>query len=384
MFIKRPAAYLANHRSAIWLRGLFRLRPPTVVPLLAAALSAGGLLLGGCGLDFTYLIPAGLGQIDVLLNAVPISRAIESGRLTEEQVGKLELILDARAYARDVMGLHVDVSYTTFYDAGSDPVAFNVSASRKDAFEPVLWRFPIVGTFPYLGFFDRELSDAKVDQLTAAGMDVFVYEIDAYSGLEFFPSPVLSPMLERSEINLAETVFHELLHSTIWRANDTSFNESLATFYGRTGAVGYFTDRHPHEPERVQRALDRFEDVDRYSDFILTLYNELDAFYCSGLSTMEKISGREAIYQAGRDRFVAEVQPAMHRPESFEWVRNMPANNARLLGVRRYNLDLEVFEQVFAATGEDWLKARDLFRSAANASEPYAYLRAWLESLDGG
>ncbi len=51
-----------------------------------------------------------------------------------------------------------------------------------------------------------------------------------------------------------------------------------------------------------------------------------------------------------------------------------------MLGVRRYNLDLDVFEQVFAATGEDWAQSLELFRTAATESDPYAYLRSWLET----
>ena len=365
-----------------------RTRRPTALRwvaglVFAVLLPAGSLSVGGCGVDFAYLIPAAIGQIGLLLRSVPIWKAIQEGELTEEQVAKLELIQDAREYARDVIGLNVESSYTKFYDSGGEPVAFNVSACRKDAFEPRLWKFPIVGTVPYLGYFDRAAADAKFNKLAAEGLDVSMYEIDAYSGLGYFPNPVLSPMLERSEISLAETVFHELLHSTIWRPNDTSFNESLATFFGRTGAVKYFIDTYPDRPELVQEAVEHFEDSDRYSAAMLTLFNELDSFYSSDVSADAKIAGREAIYQAGRERFAAEVQPLMNRPERYDWVRNLPTNNAWMMSVRRYNLDLEVFEQVFAAVGEDWSTSLRLFQAAAEESDPYAYLRVWLESAEG-
>jgi predicted aminopeptidase len=338
------------------------------------------LLLGAGCIDLGYLIPAAIGQLDLLRNSIPISQAIDDGGLSEEQAAKLELILDAREYARDVIGLNVGNDYTTFYESGGEPVAYNVSACRKDAFEPKLWQFPIVGTVPYLGFFDYDAALARYDQLTAEGLDVFMYEVDAYSGLGYFSNPVLSPMLDRSEISLADTVFHELLHSTIWRANDTSFNESLATFVGRTAAVRYITDRYPDRPELVREAMDLFEDGDRYSDAMLALFNDLDSFYSSGLSSEARIAGREAIYQAGRDRFAAEVQPLMNRPERYDWVRSIPTNNAWMMGIRRYNLDLDVFERVFAATGEDWPASMELFRASARTADPYAFLEARLES----
>ncbi|UCC28767.1 MAG: aminopeptidase [Phycisphaerales bacterium] len=374
-----------ENREAMHNRSIRRsaTRSPDITMGLAIVLLTGNALVGGCGVDFAYLIPAAAGQIKLLWRSVPIGVAIRDGRLTEDQVAKLEAIQDARAYARDVMGLNIKNNFTKFYDSGGKPVAFNVSACRKDAFEPRLWRFPIVGTVPYLGFFDRAAADAEFNRLAGEGLDVFMYEIEAYSGIGFIPNLVLSPLLERSEIHIVETIFHELLHSTIWRPNDTSFNESLATFYGRTGTVEYLADRYPDLPELVQEAIGLFEDSDRYTDFMLTLFNDLDAFYSSDLSTEDKIAGREAVYQAGRDRFATEVQHLMNWPERYDWVRNLPANNAWMLGVRRYNLDLEVFEQVFTAADRDWVVSLRLFRDAAGRLDPYGYLRASLTSHDG-
>lgn len=357
-----------------WPPGLKSLRVWIVMLLV------GLLVAGGCGLDLSYLLPLAAGEINVLLRSVPLRQAIQSAGLAEEQVAKLELILDTREYARDVMGLTLGSDYEKFYDSGGDAVMFNVSACRRDAFEPRQWTFPIVGTVPYLGFFSRSAADAKVLELEEAGYDVFMYEVDAYSGAGYFPSVVLSPMLDRSDISLADTVFHELLHGNIWRPNDVSFNESLATFFGRTGAVKYFADRFPDQPELIQDAIETFEDRDRFSDFMLTLFNELDSYYASDFTSEEKIVGREAVYQAGRDRFAAEIQPLMHRPERYDWVASLPTDNAYMMGVRRYNLDLDVFENVFTATGEDWAASVAIFRAAAAHSDPYAYLQELLAS----
>ncbi len=334
--------------------------------------------LAGCGVDWGYVLGAAVGQTDILFNSVPLSRATEDAALSPEQRSKLELIRDARIYADEIIGLNVKRNYRRFYDSGGEPVAFNVSACRKDAFDLSLWTFPIVGTVPYLGFFDREAADAKFNELAAASLDVYMYEIDAYSGLGYFPSVVLSPMLERSQISLTDTVFHELLHSTIWRPDDVTYNESLATFVGRTAAMEYLAHRYPEQPELVQAAMEQFEDADRFSDFILTLFGELDSFYSSDLPSEDRIAGREALYQAGRDRFAAEVQPLMNHGDRYEWVRDLPTNNAWLLGVRRYNLDLDVFQDVFHATGEDWTASLQLFRAAATEPDAQAYLRTWL------
>ncbi len=329
----------------------------------------------GCGVDFAYLIPVSVGQIDLLIHSVPIEQAIADGSVQGEELAKLTLIDDVRSYGRDVMKLDVTDNYTLFYDSGGEPVAFNLSASRKDAFEPAIWTFPIVGTVPYLGYFDEDAAKAKAQTLVDQGYDVFVYEVDAYSTVGFLPNPVLSPMLQRSEYDLVETVLHELLHSTIWRENDTTFNESLATFYGRTGALSYYAARYPDEPQRLVEVRQGFEDADTYNEFAMSLYEDLDTLYSSDLSSEEKIAARDAVYEAGRQRFFDVYAPRMNDPDQYSWVTELPANNAWLLGVRRYNLNLDVFAQAFEATGEDWATAIDLFRQAAQATDPYAFLR---------
>lgn len=336
------------------------------------------IAITGCGIDFAYLIPAAAGQLNILVRSVPIEVAIDKGQLTQEQIAKLELIRDVRNYARDVIGLEVSNNYKKFYNSQGKPVAFNVSASRKDMFEPRTWRFPIIGTVPYLGYFNKGLADAKFNELKNEGLDVFMYEIEAYSGIGIIPNLVFSPMLKRSDISIIGTIFHELLHSTIWRKNDTDFNESLATFYGRAGALRYLADRYPDQPEFIQDALDRFNDYDRYISFMLTLFNELNVFYSSDLSSEQKIDDRAAIFQTGRERFALEAQPFMNRPDRYDWVQDIPDNNAWMLGIQRYNLNLEIFEQVFFATDEDWLATNSIFHDATSSDDPYQYLRDWL------
>ncbi len=347
-------------------------RPDGVAMLMLVASFA------GCSVDFDYLLPQATGQLQLLRRSVPLASAIESPDLSEDQIAKLTLIRNARTYARDVIGLDVVDSYETFYDSHGEAVAFNVSASRKDAFDPRTWRFPIVGEVPYLGFFDRADADLQIAELADDGLDVFMYEIDAYNSLGAIPNPVLSPMLKRSESSLAETVFHELLHSTVWRTNDTAFSESLATFYGRAGAIAFFENSYPDEPERVTESFQRFEDTDRYNESMLMLLDDLDVVYASEMSVEEKLATRESVHAAGIERFNEEVLPLMNRPERFAWVAGLPINNAFLLGIRRYNLEIGLFQSVFDATGRDWAVSITVFRASAASDDPYEYLRNWL------
>ena len=234
---------------------------------------------------------------------------------------------------------------------------------------------------PYLGYFDWQQAMEKVFELREQGYDVLSYEVNAYSTLDFLPNPVFSGMLEYNDLTLVDTVLHELLHDTVWSNASTTFNESLATFVGRQGAIDYFADRRPENPIYVDSAVQWYEDVDVYNEFVFDLFEELNAYYTqSGVDRKQVIDGREAIFQGARERFVNEVEPKMHYPRSFKWVRDMPTNNAWVLANTRYNKGLDSFAQVHEMTGRDWDASLRVFQDAASTEDPYAYLEQWVSS----
>ncbi len=336
---------------------------------------AGVLLLGAGGcFDVGYALSAAGGQLHLVSGSVPLSAALRRTDLTAEQIGKLELIADVRQFARDELTLVIAGTYTRFYDSGGVAVAYNVSASRQDALEPYQWWFPIVGFLPYLGYFDPAAADAETRRLEALGYDVYRYEIDAYNLGPGFENPILSPMLKRSAISLVDTVIHELLHNTVWGGSVT-FNESMATWAGRTGAVQYYRDR---DPQAVATVLEVFEDADRVAEFMLEFINRLQTFYDSDRTSSEKVREREVLFQEARDRFAAELQPLLHHPGQFDWVSSIPTNNAFALGLQRYRFNLELFEAVFDALEGDWPGTLQVFSQAAAAEDSFGYLRDWL------
>lgn len=339
--------------------------------------------VGGCD-GLRYVTHVAEGQFGILGQIEPIDAVLASDRLTPEEEAKLELILSARDYAATVMGLNAGDSYTTFYDTRGDPLAFNLSAARPDALVAVTWTFPFVGEVPYLAFFDEGYLREEEQKLIDAGYDTMTYEIDAYSTLGVFEDPVRSPMLQRNELSLADTIIHELLHNTIWRPGDTNFNESLATFVGRQGAVEFLRATYGDDSGWPAVAEAWYADVDRVNTFLRTLYDDLEAFYAEPMSSAEHVAGREQVYAAARGRFVAEVQPLLNYPRNFAGYADLPTNNAWMLSNYRYNLNLDVFADVYRAVGADWPAALAVFADAATAQgNPYDALRTALTALGG-
>jgi len=354
------------------LRAAWRLQPAmwSLVALTAC--------LGAAGCWLPYAVSVGCGELNVLLHARPIEQVLAEGDLTPEETQKLRYLLEVRRYAVETIGLDAGESFTTFVDTSVVGDAYNLSAAAKTSLTPVTWTFPLVGSLPYIGFFDRDQAEACRDQLVSAGYDTFLYEVDAYSTLGLFADPVRRSMLRRDEIDLADVVIHELTHNTIWRPGDTDFNESLATFVGRAGALAFLAEHFGPDSSLVASAEDRFADRDRFNRFLSDLYAELAAFYASDIPTAEKLEQREQIYQAARDRFATEELPQFHSPEDYAWAADLPTNNALLLAFRRYNLDLELFAAVHEAAGGAFDVSLPVFAAAANQPDPKAFLRAWL------
>jgi predicted aminopeptidase len=353
----------------------------------AAACCALLTALAGCD-GLAYVGQLAQGQFGIQSDLQPIPDVLASGQLTADQQAKLELIVAARDYARQSMGLTVGDSYTMFYDTHGAPLAWNLTAARRDALVPHTWTFPVLGTVPYLAFFDENYLHAYDAELQAEGWDTYTYQLDAYSTLGVFADPVRSPMLNRHELSLAETIIHELLHNTIYRGGDTTFNESLATFIGRQGAEDFLLVHFGDASGWPALARNYYADVDTTSAFLLQLYNDLAAYYAQTttpdgqpLTSDAKIAGREAVYQAARERFVSEVEPTLNYPATFAGYANLPTNNAWMLGNYRYNYDLSSFEAVYTANGGDWATTLEVFRAAADSSgDPFQYLRDWVTS----
>ena len=344
-----------------------------LIVLLVVSLLPAGCETVGYGLSLLR------GQIGIIIETRPIEDVIADGSVTPEQADKLRLILEVRQYAIDVIGLDGGQSYTQYYDTHGAPLAYNLLASAKDSLTLMTWTFPIFGTFKYLGFFEREQASDLADRLRDGGLDVYVREVDAYSLLGHIPDPVRSPMLERDESQLVDVLIHELLHNTIWKPGDTDFNESLAVFVGRAGALCFFEEEYGPDSEQAVRALESYEDSDAFVRFVYDLIIELEGLYGSDLSREEKIARREDVFQAARGRVETEFLPTLHDPDRYSGLADLPTNNAwLLLTATYYNEDRDLFRQVFEMTGRDWPASMSVFAEAATVEDSMQFLRDWL------
>ncbi len=349
-----------------------------------SALAIGFCLLSllnlGCAVD--YLIGVGLGELNVLLNSRPITEVLDSNTLDATTAAELKYVLDARAYAVDVLGLYGGNSYTTFYDSEGQAVLYNISACRQDRLEPYIWSFPFVGEVEYIGYFDEAQADRCADNLRACGYDVFKYAPRGYSTLGWFADPVFSDALTNDAIALAEVVIHELAHNTIYQASNTVFNESVATFVGRTGTLEFLIARMGSDHEAIKIAREEWEDTDVYNQYWAEVYQTLETFYArQDLTSEQKVAQREQVFADLKAKYLTDYLPRFHNQTGYAGVADLPMDNARVMIMRRYNLDLDLFQSVYDKLGKNLPAAIQIFAQSTGAADPKQYLRDWLASL---
>jgi predicted aminopeptidase len=338
------------------------------------------VLSGGCfSQDLSYMITAGLDGLLVVVKSVPVDEAINDPNMSEENRDKLRFIQDVRDYAEIVIGLNVRKSYEYYYDTNDQAAIYNLSASYRDRLEPLSWEYPFLGWFEYRGYFDLETAKVYGEDLKSQGYDVVMYGAIAYSTGGILRDPIYSSLLTLSEPLLADTVVHELTHNTIFRMNDSVFNESVANFVGHKGSLDYLKLNFGEDSDVYKQAVEELEDQDRVNDFLAGVYQELNSFYSrTELSSEEKILQREDVFQLSREKFNVDVLPFLHDNETYSYYGELPTNNAWILLNRRYNSDNDLFEQVFNAAGKNLAQTVLILKEASKADDAEAYLRQWL------
>jgi predicted aminopeptidase len=334
------------------------------------------LRAAGCGALFwtlagCYYINQAAGQFDIVLNSRDIEDVYSDPGMTDARARKLDLVAASRRFAEERLGLKPSRNYTTYFDTGRGAVTYVVSACRADAFMPYLWWFPIVGSLPYKGYFNLEDALAEARALREAGWDVTVGESAAYSTLGWFRDPVFSSMLSLSDASLASTVIHELVHGTIYVPDHSDFNESLATFVGRRGALQLFEERHGRGSPRVEEVRARFEDEALFDDFIADLYARLSFLYASDRTREEKLAEREKVFAGARE----ELKAVAANFRSQRRVPEMEFNNAVIVAQHRYGR-YNQFRRVFERVQNSWPAFFAAVSAAASSANPLGAVEA--------
>ena len=187
-------------------------------------------LIHGCA-KWKYVFDQGLGQMKIQLNATDNDKLLADKNVKPHIKEKIKQIEKYKKYFYQYLELEPTGIYTKTTILDRKAISYLVIVSTPYRIKPIKHSFPIVGEFPYLGFF--QLSDAKKFQKEYQSKDyvTFVRPVYAYSTLNYFQDPIVSSLFEYNDLDLMEIIFHELFHSVLFIKDDVDTNENLANFF---------------------------------------------------------------------------------------------------------------------------------------------------------
>jgi len=335
-----------------------------------------------------YLVRAAWSEGVILARRRQITAVIADSATTPPVRAQLALVLAARQFAGDSIGLRVKRSFTMYTKLDNDTLVLVLSGAYRDRLQPVTWWFPIVGRVPYKGFFDREVAMRAVDDLRRHGFDAFVRPSPAFSTLGWFNDPVVSTSLESDSADLANTVIHELTHNTYYASGQAAFNESFAVFVGARGSEQFFRSRGDTAATRVIAA--RWADEKALGAFWTWVFDRLDSAFRAhpgddSAARTARLAARDIVFQEARDSLTMSLPRRIHTiaPEALARAR---LDNAALLARRVYLTDLDRFDSVYAASGGDLRRAvrRIIEIAQAHRDDPFRGLANYRGEQPGG
>ena len=216
------------------------------------------LLLTGCG-NLLYLSKLGWHQSFITFHSVPVEEILEDENTSVLWKEKIGFIQEVKGYGEEKLGLTKTKSYSKFFE-NKGPILYGITASEKDRLQLYTWNFPITGRVTYKSFFTQEGVLKEKQFLENKGLDTFVQQAGAYSTLGRLKDPIFSSMMKWDQVTLANLIFHEMSHATIYFKGETDFNEQLATFIGNRGTIDFLIEKHGMGSKEVTEAIHIQED----------------------------------------------------------------------------------------------------------------------------
>jgi predicted aminopeptidase len=257
-------------------------------------------------------------------------------------------VQQARQFAIDELLLPDNDSYRSYADLERDYVVWNVFAAPEFSLEPVTWCFPVAGCVAYRGYFDEEDARAKAEQMREDGFDVATGGIPAYSTLGRFDDPVLNTMMRWRDTDLVATIFHELAHQVLYIRDNTAFNESFATAVADIGLERWLVSRG--EAGQFEAYLERRQLREQLVALIRAARSDLESLYASALDDATMRQEKEQRLRRLADELTAKL--AGSGLEAPGWLGG-ELNNARLVSIGLYELDLARFRELYEDCARD-------------------------------
>lgn len=338
------------------------------------------LLLFFSGCRTGYVLDQGSEFLHLMSQREPVDRILSSGNLSDEQEQKLRIIRKVRSFADEEVRLDVGDAYTTYVQLDREAVSWAITGTQELRTAPLTWSFPVVGTFPYIGFFRKSEANEYREQLLLDGYDVEMRPVNAFSTLGWFSDPVLSPMLNSKEPLLIHTVLHELVHRTIFITGRTSLNEAIATEVGQIATLRYLRTTHASSADIVRDTKQYFDDLSLVQQFFLDLRNRLNQVYGRDRPPDWKRRRKKRVIMHARRAYVGLLDrlntPGWERLLSSRW------NNAFVASKAVYYQHTKLIHRLWKDAFQKNLRRTVAFLKTLDSDRPIQRIRERIDQAD--
>jgi predicted aminopeptidase len=289
------------------------------------------------------------GQLEIFAKSKPNAKILADPTSPPRLRQQLTAVEGMRRYASEHLSLPGASSYGTYSDLGRPHVVWVVYAAPEFSLKPKSWYYPMLGRLDYRGFFHQKDAEELATQLRQEHYEVLVGEVDAYSTLGWFHDPVLNTFVGYPDVDVAETIFHELTHHKVFRNGDTVFNESLANVVSEEGVKRWLRDQGRMEDLRKYegRLVKRRE----FYAAVEVGHQQLEALYASNKSDEEKRAEKKVILDKLRDQF-HELRRRWGGKGLEGWLQHN-INNGHIVSLKLYNEQMPMFRQLLADSHGD-------------------------------
>lgn len=317
-----------------------------------------------------YVARAGWEEAKILSRRVKIADVIADSSTSPSLREKLRVVMAARSFAVESLGLEADESFTTFAQLDRDTLVLVLSAAYRDRLVAYRWWFPIVGRLPYKGYFKPDDALRARSDFEARGFDTYLRPASAFSTLGWFNDPLLSTTVRADTTFLVNTVIHELSHNTLFVAGNAEFSESFASFIGSRGAEAFFRSRNA--PIAADAVAEDWANDQVLGAFWERTAKMLDSAYRAWPSdSAARVAARDTVYARARRILVDSIGPQL-RGVDVTRLGRIQLDNAALLARRVYAQRLDLFDSVWVRNGRDVRRSIDAIRSAvAGQTRPF-------------
>lgn len=257
----------------------------------------------GCA-KFNYLYEQGVGQMSLLSTGRDNREVLKNVRVSKTQKEKIKKIEELKSYFYKYWGRKETKIYSQTTMLKQRAVTYLVIASPYEEIKAIDNCFPLMGCFPYLGFFNLNSAKEFAKEQEAEEKVTWIRPVYAYSTLGYFTDTILSSFFEYDDYELSELIFHELFHTIFFVKNQVDLNENLAMYFSEHMQEGYYISTNRTDYMNFEQKKNN--DNKQIKTLVVHLASELQQMYKS-LLPKTKEEAEVILNEFLEDRFKVEV-----------------------------------------------------------------------------